>query len=769
MNNLPTLTSSPTQPGAMTAPQGGPLLGFGPLGQLSEESKLELLEYWRSINRHRMAILALGLAVALVAAVVAFALRPVYRSTATVLVESGKPKIVSIEEVYGAIGGGQGREHFQTQVELLKSREVAMRTVLATKLWNEPEFDPRQNETGLGTRLKRLITFERADDRDWSDEKVLAEATITAFREALTVEPVRLSQLVKVSFESGNPRLAAQVANSTATAYIAGDREARRELTRNVNSDLVERAEELRTKLDESEAALQKYRDEKGIVNLNGSAQASVALQVTEFTQRLAEARVHRTQLESAHLQIKAVRNADYSSVPAVVANGSVSEARSKVAEAQSKVHELSMQFGANHPKMIDARAVLSEARWNLQRQVQSVIAGLKNEYEAALDTERSLEKALRSASGSIRDVNREEFQLGVLEREVQANKQLYEVFMGRAKETDAGSDLQAPVARIADSATPSKTPVKPKKAQIILISLVLGLLAGALGALLLDRLDTTLKGTDDAEQHLHQPVLTALPLLPDREQTNLARLFIDDPQSIHSEAVRTARTGVLLSNLDLAHKVLLVTSSVPGEGKTTVSTNLALAHAQTKRTILLDADMRRPQVGQRMGLPPNAKGLSNLVADTATVDECLHRIPGSTLLLMPAGNVPPNPLELLLSQRFRDVLKSLADMADIVVIDSPPVELVSDALVLAPLTTGAIYVVKAMDTPYPLARKGINRLVRGGARVLGVVLNQLDFQKAHQYYGEVTAQYGYGQYGYGYGVKPGAAAQADAGAAKAA
>ncbi len=495
------------------------LLPFSALGVgLSEESKLELVEYWRSIHRHRWAILALGMAVALLATVVAFSLRPVYRSTATVLVEAGRPKIVSIEEVYGGVG--QTREHFQTQVELLKSREVALRAVKATKLWNEPEFDPRARGEGIGERIKNLLSMSRQEERDWTNEDVLAEATVGAFREALAVEPVRLSQLVKVSFEAYSPQLAARMANATANAYIAGDRDSRLELTRKVNTDLLDRAAELRSKLTESEAALQAYRDAKGIVSLNGSAQAGVALQVNEFTERLATARAHRTELASAYQQIRSFEG-DRSGIPAVVANAGANEARSRVAEATAKLEELGSQYGENHPKMMDARAVLKSARSQLRRQVKSVVDGVKNEYLAALNTERALEATLARASGSVGNVNREEFQLGVLEREVQANKQLYEVFMSRAKETDVGSDLQAPVARVADSATASRTAVHPKKAQIVSISLLLGLLAGALASLLIDRLDTTIKSSDDAELHLRQPVLAALPALTEAQRPN--------------------------------------------------------------------------------------------------------------------------------------------------------------------------------------------------------------------------------------------------------
>ena len=176
--------------------------------------------------------------------------------------------------------------------------------------------------------------------------------------------------------------------------------------------------------------------------------------------------------------------------------------------------------------------------------------------------------------------------------------------------------------------------------------------------------------------------------------------------------------------------------STIPGEGKTTVSINLALAHAQTRRTLLIDADMRRLQVGRRLGLLPGLKGLSNLVAGDARLEECLHTVADSNLLVMPVGDLPPNPLELLLSERFKAILAQLTGQFEIVVIDSPPVELVSEALVLAPMATSTILVAKAMSTPTPMVRKSITRLQRAGARMLGVVLNQMDFAKGGTYQG---------------------------------
>ena len=213
-----------------------------------------------------------------------------------------------------------------------------------------------------------------------------------------------------------------------------------------------------------------------------------------------------------------------------------------------------------------------------------------------------------------------------------------------------------------------------------------------------------------------------------------------------------------MLSAIDLDNKIVLVTSSVPGEGKTTFSINLAVAHSHTKKTLLIDADMRRPAVGKGLDLEPNSKGLSDLVAGTASLAECAKKVDGTDLHVISAGTSVLQPLELILSHRFKDTIDFLSKEYEIIIIDSPPVELVSDALVLSKMATGVVYVVKALDTPYQLARKGLMRLRRSEGKILGVVLNHLDFKKAEKYYGEYSGygKYGYDKYGYGegYGAK---------------
>jgi capsular exopolysaccharide synthesis family protein len=710
-----------------------------------DEDRLDLLEYWRSVTKRKGAILTFALSVAVVAAVIAFVMTPIYRSTATVLIEADKSKVVSIEDVYSGVS--QNREHFQTQVEILKSREVAIKAIAKLKLWERPEYDPREKEAGPIQELLEAIGFAgEVTPKQWTEAE-LSAAIYPKFAGQLSIEPVRLSQLIRVSFESEDKAFAARAANTLAQVYIENDLETRFEMTNKASTWLQQRLGSLRDSLATSERALQEYRERAGIVAAEQATQSGAGMQIAGATQRLIDARVRRAEVENAYNQIKSAgRNTDLSSLPGVLRSPIVLEAKRQQSDAERKLFELSQRYGREHPKMVQAEAELNAARENVQRSVDTVVTSVTREYEVARGTERALEGMLAQARGMVQNINRKEFQLSALEREVESNRQIYDMFMKRAKETNVAGDLQTAVARVVDPAVVGATPVKPKRQLIVMVATLLALLGGALTSLLLDRLDNTLKTTEDVEAKLKQPLLTTLPVLIRKDAERTSHVFTEEPDSVYAEAIRTARTGVLLSALDAASRVLVVSSSLPGEGKTTFAINLALAHAQTKKTLLLDADMRRPTVAKRLNLAPGSKGLSNFVSGAAELKECVHMVAGTNLAVLGAGTIPPNPLELLLSQKFRDALARLQQVFDIIIIDSPPIELVSDAMVLAEQANGVIYVTKANATPYQLVRKGLARVERAGGRILGVVLNQFDFEHAEKYYGDYS---GYSKYDY--------------------
>jgi polysaccharide biosynthesis transport protein len=353
---------------------------------------------------------------------------------------------------------------------------------------------------------------------------------------------------------------------------------------------------------------------------------------------------------------------------------------------------------------------------------------------------------ALGQSKADIQSLNRKDFQLGILERDVQQNRNLYEMFVNRLKETSAAGDLQTTIARVVDPASVPGAPYAPNRVQIVAIVAIATLVVAAMLALLLDRLSNTINSTSDVETRLGMPVLGVLQRIRKFAKKGFVSelAFFNDSQSTFAEAVRTVRTSILMSALDDPHKVVVITSSVPEEGKTTLSFNLSCALGQVKKVLLVDGDLRRPKIARLVARDLRAPGLADLVAGQAQVSQCVFFDERAGIHILPSGTVPPNPLELLSSKRFADVVTKLKDAFDVIVIDSAPLQLVSDAQVLSQFATSVIYVVKADSTPYQVAQNGLKKLRRVAAPVLGVVLNQLDLEKAEKYYGEYSGYKSY-------------------------
>jgi succinoglycan biosynthesis transport protein ExoP len=719
-------------------------------GPAAPEETLDIVEYWRAIAKRRWSILGLTLLVAVLTALVVFAMRPTYRGTATLLIEQGKTKVVSIEEVYSS--GLIQREYYQTQVEILKSEELARKVVQKLKLTTHPDFDPRQQEPGI---LARLNPFR--DETERAEDEIL-KSVVRAFKRELQVQLIRNSQLAQVSFTAYDKQLAAKVPNVLAETFIESDLDARVAMTQKAAEWLRDRMGELRTKVDTAERSLQEYRDRERIVDTKGLALSGASKQLEELTRGLVEARQKRAEAESGYALVQQIRagkaQLNYESIPAVLRHPLVQKMKEQEAEADRRLSDAAKRYGPEHPRMIQARAELEAAKENTAKQVEFVIAGLAKEFEIARANEAAIERALSQSKSDIQGINRKEFQLGVLEREVAQNRNLYDMFVNRLKETSAAGDLQSTVARVVDPAIVPSIPYAPKKSQIVGIAAAIALILAAMLALLLDRLTNTLNSTSDVEGRLGMPALGVLQKVKGFAKKGFISevAFFQDTQSTFAEAVRTVRTSVLMSALDEAHKIVVVTSSVPEEGKTTVSFNLAGALGQVKKVLLIDADLRRPKIGKLLGKQSKQPGLADLVAGQAQISQCVFFDERPGIHVLTAGTVPPNPLELLSSKRFAEVMKKLKEAFDVIIIDSAPLQLVSDAQVLSQFATSVIYVVRADATPYQVAQNGIKKLRRVNAPLLGVVLNQLDLEKAEKYYGEYSgykSYKGYKKYGY--------------------
>lgn len=723
--------------------------------QLDDE--IDLLQLWQTIWRRKWSILTLTLVVMMLAALVVLSMTPIYKASSTLLIEQKAAKAVSIEEVYGLDGGSS--EYLQTQFELLKSRELAVRVVRELNLTTHPEFDPRQQPeplidlSGLVDSLdvRAWLPMTTPDDLVESEEMTQAQIfdqVVLAFMERISIAPVMKTQLVKVEVEMADARLAAQAANALANAYIESQLEAKLAMTQTATNWMNERLSGLKGKLQESERRLQEFRESENLVDLEGVTTVAGG-ELSQTGDRLIDARRNKAEAESQYRQVASMRSGGWqrlASVPAVLSNQLVQQFKADEGRASSKVQELSRRYGPKHPKMMAAQSELRSATTNLRAQVEQVVASIEREYQLATANENSLQSSFNQNKVEIQDIKRKEFKLRELQREVDGNRSLYDTFMTRLKETSATSDFESVNARIVDPAVVPDLPVKPKKSLVVAIAGLLAMMAGIGMVLLLEFLNNTFKSTEDVESKLNLPVLGILPLLKGKERRDIATMFNRDEDKSFTESIRTIRTGVVLSGLDNPHKVLVITSSIPGEGKSSVAANLAFAMGQMENVLLIDADMRRPTVAKSFDFPVGTPGLANLVAGTARLEDCIKDLDGK-LSVIPAGTVPPNPLELLSSQRFAKALQVLESRFDRIIIDSPPTQAVSDALVLSTHANALIYVIKSESTAIPLAKRGIGQLLQNNAPVTGVVLNQVDIKKAQKQgysYGGYYDYYGY-------------------------
>lgn len=720
-----------------------------------DEGDLDVRALWMSIWRRKWAVIAMVLAVTMIAGLYAMSLTPIYRAASSLLIDDKSAKVLSIEQIYGVEGGGA--EYMQTQIELLQSRALAERVVRKLSLAEHPLFDPRQQAEPSklsqllgGFDISSILPITLPKDlaaADETSEEQIVEQVTSALMSSIGVMPKGKSQVILVQVDLADPVLAAQIANALAEGYIESQLEGNMEMSMNASNWMNGRLGELQQKLKDSENKLQRFREAENLVDVQGVTTISAA-ELSATGDRMIDARRARAEAESQYRQVQAMKGAGWekvATVPAVLGNPLIQQFRTAEAKAQARVDEVSRRYGKRHPEMIAANTELAAAQAALKAQVEQVVAGIESSYQLAVANEGSLRSSFEAKKGQIQDISRKEFQLRELEREVEANRSLYDTFMTRLKETTATADLESVNARIVDRAVTPKIPVKPQKSVIVAVAGLLGLFIAVGLCLLLESLNNTFKAPEQVESKLNLPVFGILPKVAKLERKDLAHLFTSDKHKTFSESIRTIRTGMALASISHPHKVIVVTSSVPGEGKSTVSANIAYAFGQMEKVLLIDADLRRPTMARNFDFPVGAMGLANLIAGNATLEDVIREVDG--IHMMCAGTVPPNPLEMLSSPRFAKLIEALRSKFDRIIIDSPPTQAVSDAIVLGTQADSLIYVIKSAATPIPLVERGIGQLLQSNAPVNGIVLNQVDVNKGKKYgynYGGYYDYYGY-------------------------
>ncbi|MGY2260269.1 GumC family protein [Pseudomonas sp. SDO55104_S430] len=733
---------------------------------LEEKDTIDLLKLWRVIWRAKWNIGWLVLLCSALAVAVVSSITPQYVGSTTLLIKDTTPPPLNFQQTVDK--GGPTPDYLQTQLALLQSRDLAERAVRTLKLTTNPLTDPRQQsqswfkprqwlaDLNAGQWLPGL-GFLTPVPANPSEADVFNLVT-QDFMRRTSVKFVGKSQLIEIEVELPDPQLAAAAANALAQGFLDSQFDTSQKSAQTTTSWMNTRLVELRDNLRKAEDKLQAYREEQGLVDVDGVSTISAnELQMTG--NRMIDARRDRAEAESQYRQVQGLSNGDLSrlsSVPAVLSNPLVQQFQAELAKAQAKVEELSGRYGPKHPSLISARSELRTATESLRIQVRQVIAGIEHQYQLAVASEDALRKSFNTNKSQIQDISRKEFQLREYQREVDTSRALYETVITRLKETAATSDMDSTKARIVDPAIAPTEASKPRKTLIVAIVALLAAVIGVALAFLFDALNNTFKTDDTIESTLNIPLLSVVPLVAKKSRRQLARLFDDNDNPRFSETIRNLRTWLMLQESETPSQVVLVTSTVPEEGKSTIANNLASSLTSLERVLLIDADMRQPTLSLNFDFPPESPGLANVIAGTARLEDCIRSVgnldmltaghfasPSDDLFSSPRLRSPlaqsdplrqPPPQDLLSSPRLARMLEVLKTRYRHIIIDSPPAEMVSDALLLAQHSDAVIYVVKADSTPVSQVQKHLAMLQQSHAPVFGVVLNQVDLRKARKY-----------------------------------
>ncbi len=688
---------------------------------------IDLKKIWHAVWSRKWGIVLLVAVVAVLMAVLLSRMTPIYKAVTSVIIEVKGTPVVSFQP---ANAPTEVSEYLQTQLSLIQSRGVAEKVVRDLELTEHPEFDLRQQPGPLINIGGMLDAIMGEEPEPLTEAQIMDHAT-QVFMDRTTVWVEGKSQLVYLSVAMADKLMAAQAANHLATSYIEAQLEAKVEMSMTAASWMNTRLVDLRQNLKDSEDRLQAYLDAEGLVDMDGVGTIS-ANELSLTGDRMIDARRQRAEAESQFRQVESMRDQGWerlASVPAVLGHPLIQQFKADRAHARSRVEDLSRRYGDRHPAMQSARSDLNAATASLRQQVEQVVASIERSYQLAVANENSLRASFNDNKEQIQDISRKEFKVRDLQREVEANRALYDTFMTRLQETTATSDLSSTNARIVDEAIPPAQASEPNTRLFMVVALFLALVVGIAQAIIREILDNTFKSSDEVETKLNLPVMGIVPQVPRNLRKQVSHLFQRNEEKRFCEAIRTIRTNITLTEGNQPRQVLVVTSTAPGEGKSSVSANLAFAMGQLNRVLLIDADLRRATLDQTFEFAPGTPGLANLIGGNAKLDDCIRSV--GNVDMISAGTVPSNPLELLSSPRFAKLLEAVKGRYDRIIIDSPPSQAVSDAAVLSILADAVIYVIKSESTLIPHAQKGVAQLLQSNAPVAGVVLNHVDVEKA--------------------------------------
>lgn len=679
---------------------------------------------------------------------------PIYEAKTQLLIESNTRRQTSIDAVLDDRASGYYDDGFYlTQYKIIQSRSLALRAAEALEKSGRPEHVPPGPSfsfslTGLfdavQSRVVQLVmssrTAEPAGDAGVVsdvavDETAAQSRKIGRLLSGLSVLPVRNSSLVDLTFKSPDREFAARAVNELANQYRMRNLESRFLDTKEANDFLNQQLEEQRAKVETSEAALLRYRETNNAAAVD-DRQNIVVQRLTELNAQVTRAKIERLDKEALYNQLLEVRKngGRIDAIPIVMANEYVQKLKVEIARLEEQRSQMAAQYGPNWPAMKELATSIATVQQRLATEIDGVVNAARTDYLAARGKEDSMIGALNAQKGESMGLDRKAVEYAALEREAAGDRQLYENLMQRTKETGVSGQFKSSNIEIVDRAEVPQFPVLPKVQQDLMVAMLMGL-ALAFGLVFgFEYFDSRIKSPDEIKTHLGLPFLGLIPSVPLKEGEQMLMGANDVPPAF-AEAVKAIRTAVVFSSAAEGSRSVVVTSTAPHEGKTVVSSNLAAALAQTdQRTLIIDADMRRPRIHEVFGWLQDP-GLSNVLVGTATLAEAIRKATVPNLSVLSAGHIPPNPAELLGANRFKELMKELGRQYDWIIIDAPPVMAVTDAALVGHIATGVVFVVGAEMTSRRHAAVAVEQLGAAQARIIGAVLNRANVQRHGYYY----------------------------------
>jgi capsular exopolysaccharide synthesis family protein len=717
----------------------GPVSPPKPPPTYSTDRDVHLLDRLAILYRYRRVSGAVFVLTALVLMIQGYSNVTRYEAQARLLIEEERttamPGITSALDAYWE----DPVPYYNTQYRILRGRELARRVVRKLQLQDVPEFNGSEPQTGtprvwLHTMRQRAMALVRPApepvEPPKSDETSDESALIAAFLSRVRVSPVPDSKLVDLYIQAQNAAFTARAANTLADEYVAQNLEVKQQSTQNMLEWLEREVAAQQAKVEQSERELAAYRDRENAMSLDDKNNI-VLSRLNSLNDAVLRARTVRIEKEAIYKQIKSATAPD--TIPVIAQNPQINLLKQQLAEMQREKARLMERYLEKHPEVGKTNAQLADIERQIEQATARALQTVTAEYERGLLEERTLAANLEDAKKDVQDLSRLSVSYNVLEREARSNRTVYEALLQRQNELRVSNNSQANNVRVVERAEVPGAPITPTGRRTWLLSLAIGLLAALAVADALDYMNDTIKTPDDIARHLK---LAFLGLVPSVEGEGHPLLASSHVPHDFGESFRSVRTA-LISKYDASGaKILVFTSAQPLEGKTTAAVNVAMALAfGGARVLVIDGDMRRPGLHRPLRLT-NERGLSQILTGQARVRDVIQRTVDPNLLAITAGRTPPNPSELLTSERMKTLLTNLVHGPfDWIIIDTPPVLAVTDAVILAPLVAAVTFVIGAEMTRWRLAERAVETLLGSNPRHVLAVLNKVNFGRNKYYY----------------------------------